>query len=334
MVAAAVHPFPQTCEATACHSSGAPTAWGDWSIAMATAQLAAVGVGIHNVLIATDFSHHSAAALSYGLEFVHRFSAHADIVYVLPTDEYALLGPEALTAAKEAARRDLLELKTKLRHNEALEENLDYRVSMLEGSVSECLLSWAVEKDIDLIVVGTHGRGGLGKIILGSVAEKVFRHSPIPVLTVGPHVRRTVDLSGRSHILAPCDLSPKSHPAVRYACALAKEHHSQLIIFHVIEHGNEGTKVDPERIKQGITEKLAEIVGHDGDGVSVRYRIEFGKIASTILDTASEIDADLIVLGVRPSAGLFDRFVWPVAYEVVREATCPVLTLRQGYPIR
>jgi len=295
---------------------------------MGTATLTASGVGIHNVLIATDFSHHSAAALDYGLNFAHRYSAHSEIVYVLPTDEYALAGPEALTATKDAARRDLLDLKTRLRRSQAFEEDVDYRVSMLEGSAAECLLQWAREKRIDLIVVGTHGRSGLGKIILGSVAEKVFRRSPVPVLTIGPQLRGHWEISGTHRFLAPCDLTPKSHPAVQFACALAKEHNSQLTVLHVIEHANGGMKMDPERVKQGIREELAQIVGKHAEGVDVRYRIEFGRISATILDAATEIDADLIVMGVRPSSGLLDRFMWPIAYELVREAACPVLTVR------
>ncbi len=301
---------------------------------MATAQLTASGVGIHNVLIATDCSHHSSAALSYGLSFAHRYSAHAEIVYVLPTDEYALAGPEALTAAKDAARRDVLDLKTKLRCSHSFEEDVDYRVSMLEGSAADCLLEWAREKRIDLIVVGTHGRGGLGKIILGSVAEKIFRHSSVPVLTIGPHIHRPREVVAAHHILAPCDLTPRSHPAVQFACALAKEHNSQLTVLHVIDHANEGMKVDPERVKQGIQGELTHILGRCADGVDVCYRIECGKIALTILNAASEIDSDLIVLGVRPSSGLLDRFMWPIAYELVREAACPVLTIRGGVSSR
>jgi nucleotide-binding universal stress UspA family protein len=81
-------------------------------------------------------------------------------------------------------------------------------------------------------------------------------------------------------------------------------------------------------------ERLARIVGRNGDGVDVIYRIEFGKISASILRTASEIDADLIVLGVRPSSGVLDRFMWPIAYELVCQAECPVLTVRGGSAIR
>lgn len=297
---------------------------------MATALVTAPGVGIHNVLIATDFSHHSHCALKLGLAFAHLYGARAEVVYVLPTEEYALAGPETLLTAKDAARRDLLDLKASLRRSLAFEEGEDYHVSMLEGAVTDCLLQWARDKRTDLIVVGTHGRGRLGKITLGSVAENLFRHSPVPVLTIGPHIRRPRDFGNARHILALCDLAPNSHPAIRFACSLAREHNSQLTLLHVIEHPTHGMKLDPERLRQGTMKELAGVVGKCGEGVELRYRIESGIIAATILDVAAETDTDLIVLGVRPSSGVLARFMWPIAYELVREAACPVLTIRGG----
>jgi nucleotide-binding universal stress UspA family protein len=301
---------------------------------MATAQLASVGVGIKNVLIATDFSHHSDPALRYGLELAHLNGAQAEIVYVVPTEEFVLAGPEGLHAAREAARRDLLEFKARLRHTGAGGEDLDYHLSMLEGPVADCLLQCAREKKVDLLVVGTHGRGGWGKFVLGSVAEKVFRHSPVPVLTLGPniHVPREINLTG--HLLAPCDLTPKSHPAVQYACALAEAHNSQLTVLHVIERADEGMKLDPQRVRQEIREQLAAIVGRSGDRVDIRYRVEFGNVAAKILSVASDSCSNLIVVGVRRSAGVLDRLLWPIAYELVCEAACPVLTIRGAGPAR
>ena len=297
---------------------------------MATAEIASTRIGIDHVLIATDFSQQSELALQYGLDFARLFGAQAEIAYVLPTEEYALAGAEGLLAGRDAARRDLLDLKSKLRRKVAYNDDTECQVTMLEGPVADSLLECAREKRADLIIVGTHGRGGLGKLILGSVAEEVFRQSSVPVLTVGPNIHGHQKHPELRHILAPCDLTAKSHPAVRYACALAAGHHSWLTVLHVVEHANEGVKVDPERVKTRVRERLAEIAGEAGIGLDINYRVEFGRVASTILDVASSLDSDLIVLGVRPSTGVLDRFVWPVAYELVREAPCPVLTIRQS----
>ena len=300
----------------------------------ATAQLTPAGVGIHNVLIATDFSHHSDIALRFGLSLARLYGAQSEVVYVLPTGEYVIAGPEALHAAQEAARRDLLDFKARLGHLRDIDDSEDFHVSMLEGPVAECLLQFALERKIDLIVVGTHGRGGLGKVILGSAAEKIFRHSPIPVLTVGPNIHRHRGITQTHHILAPCDLTPRSHPAVEYACALAEEHNSELTVMHVVDPLAEVTNLDPERVRQENKKRLVELVGRHAGSVSICYRVEFGNVPDAILRVASEIDSDFIVLGVRRSSGVLDRFMWPIAYELVRTATCPVLTIRGSGPPR
>ena len=301
---------------------------------MAATQLTPVGVGIHSVLIATNFSHHSDIALQFAMSLARLYGAQAEIVYVLPSDEYVLAGPEGLHAAKEAARRDLLDFKSRLGHMRELGGNEDLHVRMLQGPVAESLLQCARERKVDLIVLGTHGRGGFGKVILGSVAEKVFRHSPVPVLTVGPNIRPHRGIDQTHHILAPCDLTPSSHPAVEYAYALAEEHNSELTVLHVVEHTAEVTSLDPERVKERIKDRLVELVGRHAVRVAVHYRVEFGSVAPAILRVASEIDSDFIVLGVRCSCGMLDRFMWPIAYELVRTATCPVLTIRGGGPPR
>jgi nucleotide-binding universal stress UspA family protein len=299
---------------------------------MATAEIVSTSVGIHHLLIATDFSHQSDAVVKYGLDFARLFGAQAEIAYVLRSEDYALAGPEGVVAGREAARRDLLDLKTRLRREAAYNDDSGQQVTLLEGPAAECLLQCAREKKSDLIVVGTHGRGGLGKIILGSVAEKVFRHSTVPVLTIGPNIHRHRRWLAVHEILAPCDLTPKSHPAVTYACELARAHNSRLTVLYVVEDASEAGKVDPERVESVIQQRLVDIVGRGAEGLDIRYRIEFGRVTPTILSVATGLKPELIVLGVRCSSGVLDRFQWPVAYELVREATCPVLTIRGHVP--
>lgn len=299
---------------------------------MVTAATVPVSVGIQHVLIATDLSHQSELVTEVGLHFAQVFGAHAEIAYVLPSEEYALAGPEGVIAGRDAARRDLLALKARLDRSASDIEGVEHDVALLEGAVADCLLQFLQEKKCDLVVVGTHGRGGLGKVFLGSVAENVFRHSPVPVLTVGPNLHRSGFPERPREILAPCDLAPKSHSALRYACDLATAVDAHLTILHVVEGASEGTKVDPDRVRAAIRERLADIVGRRAAGLDVSFQIEFGRVAPTILRVASQNKAEMIVLGVRSSHGMLDRFQWPVAYELVREAPCPILTIRDHSP--
>jgi nucleotide-binding universal stress UspA family protein len=295
---------------------------------MATAQLTPVGVGIHNVLIATDFSSCSNLALSFGLELAHGYRANAYVVFVVPADEFMMAGPEAYIAAKEAARRDLLELKHELRKKHSYIEGEDYHLFLLEGDVAQAILDFAQQKQIDAIVVGTHGRSGLGRALMGSVAESVFRNSPVPVLTLGPHLERITGGRTPKNILVPVDFTPASERAARYAAAMAREHNATLTLLHVIERWPAQAQADRERVMQALREKVENLLGDDAKGLRCKFRVEVGRVVETVLYTANGIDADLVVVGVRPRTGLLNRLMWPHAYEIVREATCPVLTVR------
>jgi nucleotide-binding universal stress UspA family protein len=293
---------------------------------MATAQLSNTGVSIHTVLIATDFSRPSSAAMSHGFELARRYQAETHLVFVTPTEDYMLAVPESIGYARDAARRDLLELQDELKQNFDYEEGSDYHAHLLEGPVADSILDCARKRHADLIVLGTHGRGSLGKMLMGSVAEQIFRHSSIPVLTIGPNARhRNVE---PKNIVLATNCSPASERAAHYACSLAREHHSILTVVHALEHVPEHAQCDRERITQAVIEKLAELIAKDSGGFDVRYEVGYGPPLRVILHAAMDCGADYLVLGVHQRPGLLDRFMWPTAYGVVREASCPVLTVR------
>jgi nucleotide-binding universal stress UspA family protein len=295
---------------------------------MVTAQLNPVGVGIHSVLIATDFSRCSSVAVNFGLELAHEYQANAYLVFVLPSDDFLLAGPDAYVAAKDAARRDLLQLKAELQHTHSYTEGEDYHLLLMEGDVAQSILDCARQNKSDVIVVGTHGRSGLGKMLMGSVAERIFRQSPVPVMTVGPHWHRPGRGFAPRNILLAADFTPASESAAQYAGTLAREHSAKLTVLHVLEDAQLKGIADRAVVMQGIEQKLAALMGRDADGVQLCCRVEVGKVVPTILRTEVEIDADLLVMGVRPWSGFRDRLMWPNAYEIVREAACPVLTVR------
>jgi nucleotide-binding universal stress UspA family protein len=295
---------------------------------MVSAQLTPIGVGIRNVLIATDFSRYSNVALNFGLELAHDYHATAYVAAVIPTDEILIAGPDAYLAAKDATRRDLLELKAEVARVHSFVEGKDYHLYMLEGAVAEALLDFAHSKQIDLMVVATHGRSGLGKVLIGSVAEKVFRQSSVPVLTIGPRVHRPAYKNPRRNILVPTDFTPASERAVHYAAALARARKAALTVLHVLSPAAVKGVADRADVEQGIKTKLAELLEREADGVQCHTRVEVGRVETAILETADKIEADLLVMGVRPWNGLLDRLMWPHAYEVVRESPCPVVTVR------
>ena len=295
---------------------------------MATAQLTPVGVGIQNVLIATDFSRYSNTALNFGLQVAKAYSAQAHVVFVIPTDQFLIAGPEAFVAAKDAARRDLQQLQDELHRTHSHVEGEDYHLYLLEGDVAQSILDFAQQKRTDLIVVGTHGRGGLGKALMGSVAERVFRQSPVPVLTLGPHLRpQTLDHVARN-ILVAADFTPASARAARYAALLARENKAKLTLLHVVDPKKLDHVLDPAAVKRGIEQRLADLLGPEGLAVHYSVQIEAGPVVPAILHTLKQLGADLMVIGVHRSSGVLDRLMFPHAYELVCASSCPVLTLR------
>lgn len=296
---------------------------------MATAQLTATGVSIRNVLIATDFSQHSNHTLQSGLNLCRTYGAQAFILYVLPRDEFMMAGAEAYAAARDAARRDLLDLKQQLRAKFAYVEGEDYQLLLSEGDVADGILDCAREKHTDLIVLGTHGRSGFTRAILGSVAERVFRHSTVPVLTIGPHVHAHTALRPK-RVLVPVDFTPASRYSAAYALEMAREHHAELTLLHVVQHPTAEALADVDCLKHGIEQSLSELAHCDNYGLDIKVRAAVGKVVPVILNTAMETDADLMVLGVHTYPGLLNRLRWQVAYELVSQAPCPVLTIRES----
>lgn len=293
-------------------------------LTMATAAPAKPAIGIHNVLIATDLSRSCASALQYGLDFARRYQATTEVLYVVPNEEFLLAGPEVYVAARDAARRDLLELKEQMRRSSGYIEGEDYHLVLMEGDPAGAILDCAHSRHADLIVLGTHGRSGLGKVLMGSVAERVFRHSTVPVLTIGPHLRHAEVVPHR--ILLATNFSAASKRAAAYAASLAREHGGELIVLHVVDQAREEiVSFDP--IRRHHEEQMRAMM-HDADDIRMELRVEVGKPAPTILEVAATLQCDFLMLGVRAHGGLLERFGWPVAYEVVRGATMPVLTVR------
>jgi nucleotide-binding universal stress UspA family protein len=295
---------------------------------VATAEQTATVANIRNVLIATDFSRQSSEILRVGMSFCRAHAARPVILYVLSSKEFALAGFEAYAAARDAAERDLHAVKEQMHCLYGYEHGKDYELLLNEGDVAGCVFDVARDKHIDLIVVGTHGRSGLSKALLGSVAETIFRHSEIPVLTVGPSARH-LPPSGPKCLLVPVDFTPVSQHSVAYGCALARKYEAELVLMHVIaEPPTHGAMADLECLKHGVEQRLAEFVPCEAKPGTVRLIVEYGTVVPKILEKAYELKSDLMVLGAHEYPHLRDQLRRKPAYELVREAPCPVLTVR------
>src|SRR6202140_3899038 len=178
-------------------------------------------ITLKNILFATDFSAASDAAAPIAIQIARRYGAKVYGVHVNRFDDYTAAAPNAWAALAEAAERESKEDAGRL--NEQL-QGIEHEVVVGEGKIWEVMSDLIEQKEIDLVVLGTRGRTGLGKALLGSVAEQILRQAACPVLTVGLHVTSQPEKAVRMHeILYATDLAADFPAAAPYAISLAQE---------------------------------------------------------------------------------------------------------------
>jgi nucleotide-binding universal stress UspA family protein len=313
------------------------------AIADRSAQTASA-LSIRNVLFATDFSPTSESALPYATAICRRFCSTLHLVHVLSEASLLMMtgGVDYVSMATiyEDAHN---EAKDKLDQIATHFETIPHRNYVRHGVLWKNLAAIIEENDIDLIVVGTHGRTGLGKLLLGSVAEDILHHASCPVLTVGPKI------SGRAKLPAfknsPRDLAPVelelrqilfatnfAQNAVRMAheaALLADEFHARLTLMHVMEdYKRLGSKPEPI---ETCRRKLRELIPTKAELRHIPETVlEFGNAPERILKAAEEREADMIILGARAYSEVGSTHLpWSAAHHVIAQAHCPVLTIRE-----
>src|SRR5208282_1316712 len=256
----------------------------------------------------------------------NQYGAKLYATHVLSPEAYLFASPESWPASIECqeARQQLNVAR--------LEEHLravPHKVLSAVGDISDVLFRLVREYQIDLLVLGTHGRSGFPRLLMGSVAEKIFRHSPVPVLTVGPHVPRRSNVRKFSQIVFATDLSYESLTALPHATALVQDQGAHLCVLHVLDVGDAGT-VDLEARADFALRQMREVIPPDPDhGIYPHYAAAFGRAADEILKFAEEHNADLIGLGLRGAGlGATTHLTLTTAQQIVAHAICPVLTVR------
>src|SRR5712691_9459440 len=204
-------------------------------------------ITLKNILFATDFSQAADAAAPIAIQIARRYGAKVYGVHVNRCDDYTASAPNAWAAMAEAAEKEAKEDAGRL--NEQL-QGIEHEVVIGEGNIREVVSNLIKAKEIDLVVLGTRGRTGLEKALLGSVAEQILRQSPCPVLTVGPHANPWSDEYVKMReIVYATDLGTDSPVAAPYAISLAQENQEQLGLLHVMEKPKPGDLVEsPEGV--------------------------------------------------------------------------------------
>ncbi len=287
-------------------------------------------VQISNILLATDFLPSSDVALQYARTMAQQHGAKLYLLHILPPTPHISVpldrAPEldgTLAAAEEQLKR--------LVQGDSLRQLV--REPLVErGDIEDVIPATIKQHDIDLVVLGTHGRRGVRKLLLGSVAEQIFRLAACPVLTVGPEVMPArLEYGEFPHIVFATDFSPASLHALPYALSLAKMTQARLTMMHAIHEISEGAMEYLDEVTSACRQRLTELLPPGaGSWCHPEFVVEFGPASDMILKVAEEEQADLLILGAKrkshtPAA---THLPWPTAYLVAAQAVCPVLTVR------
>jgi nucleotide-binding universal stress UspA family protein len=275
---------------------------------------AAKAKAIRNVLYATDLSQASAPAIPYVLEIAGVYGAKISVANVR-TGEWTKQQQEEADRLRELFKGVPYEFVAVSAGPTALKER---------GDTATAILGLTGTRNIDLIAVGTHGRTGLGRVLLGSVAETVLREAPCPVLTVGPRLVGDPKWALKiKEVLFATDLSEGSGAVLEHAVSLAQENRARLIILGVMPKG-ESTQAISTRL-----ERLQQLVPKEKLWREPYCLVETGDTAEEILDVAGSYKVDLIVMGVHShGVGVATHLSRPTVHRVIAGATCGVMTVR------
>ena len=298
-------------------------------------------VPFQRILLPTDFSGFSSQALRHALALARRFNARLKVVHVI--QGFYPVGDAMLAAAPPAEGRKMAESDTHAFMAAARDAGIDYDLEIREGNPWREILAAAVQMPADLVVMGTHGRSGPERFLLGSVAEKLSHRLPCPVITVGQEEGRAWEapsLIGR--ILCATDFSENSERAFRLALSLAASLGARVTLLHAIEHMPDlgaaryrpvVPDVEPllKEIERAASERLGKAVDAlkgEFAGVEVTARLGAGRAYQEIIRVADDERADLIVVGSQGHGVLEHLLSGSNAQQVIRRATCAVLTVR------
>jgi len=282
---------------------------------------------LRSIVVPTDFSFASKKSFDYAVEIGRQYAAKLYVMHVT--------SPSGGIPASLAADVRQLEREVAGAHHGFI---------VREGEVWEELEKFIEQARIDLVILGTRGRTGLKKLVLGSVAEQVFRHASCPVLTIGPNAASALEpepKSGNAPILLAIDLGSSCKTALSWAVSLANHYAARLVLLHALSPAPsiEGPRwysaADVVRAQNAAFSatlaQLEDMIANQNLVLQPVCMAEFGDPADRILWAADKLQAGLIVMGVHQKHQITASIAWSTAYEVVCGAPCPVLTVRSAH---
>lgn len=299
-------------------------------------------LSIDRILCPVDFSPHARRALDYAIGVARWYEAGIIALHVSPLDvpvgEITPWSPAPTVHTSGVGTAALNAMLETFVDAEAA-PGVVIETEVVEGPVAGEVVTQSWRHNADLIVIGTHGRSGFKRLLLGSVTEKVLRTAGCPVMTVPPSAPEAVPIAPGlfTRILCPTDFSPASERALRWALAFAQESNAELLLVHVFEQAigveQEGFPKSALAAYRREYQEWAVARLHQQIPESARTWCRVSELTRSgsahqeILQVAAERACDLIVMGVGRHRDLADRVFGSTTQHVVRAAVCPVLSV-------
>lgn len=274
---------------------------------------------VRRILAAIDDSDWSAPVLRVSGAVARRFGADLTVVHAESIEAPTYFTESAVSALAEVLAGQRRAAEAWLRDTAALQlGNTPFDTRLADGAPTEAVLAAARQLDTDLVVLGTHGRSGLNRLLLGSVAERVLRVCDRPVLTVRAPMGHRPWEHGPQRILCPVNFTDVSQHALDWAQTLAARFEAELVLLTAVEDGD----ADAARASMAAS--------CEATACRTRGVVREGEAASQILQAVDEEAADMIVIGARHRPFLETTILGTTSVRVGRHAPCPVLTIRAG----
>jgi nucleotide-binding universal stress UspA family protein len=292
---------------------------------------------IQRILCPVDFSEFSIRAFHHSLSLAEHYRSSLVALHVVemwkyPYAEYAAFrgGDYAnlLTSLHQGAKEHLQEFVNRHRHG-----GIQPELAICEGRAPDSILSFAQQEKVEVIVMGTHGRRGFDRLVLGSATDRVMREAPCPVLAVRqpPHDAVAAGESGHyvhylNRILMCTDFSEDSERALEHSISVAEEYHAELTLMHVVEEALVQAK--KENVVATAKQRLEKLIPAEKcNGIKVKIAVRMGKPYQRIVEYAQEAEIDLVTMGVH-GAGSLDRAIFgSTTYRVIQLGPSPVLAV-------
>ncbi len=292
------------------------------------------------ILCPVDFSEFSITAYRHALSLAEHYRAKVVAQNVVELSRYPYADYVASTGDYDAfccvllegGKQQLQEFVKKHTHDKIQPELIVH-----QGTAADCILSFARTHMVDLIVMGTHGRRGYDRLVLGSVTDRVMRRAPCPVLAVSKPQRESQDANLTEsdgwhqvhhlrRILFCTDFSENSERALNYALSATAEYDAELTLLHVLEENP-----TPAKTKETIATAMARldklIPPEQRRTLKIKSAVRIGKPYQHIIQLAQEAQTDMVVMAVRGRGALDLAVFGSTTYRVLQLGPCPVLAV-------